>query len=141
MLVSVAAVGLNLLLNWVFTLQLGWGHRGLAFSTACIATTNFLVLYLLMRRRLQSLDTSVMAHMVGQLLPGSLILTGICWLGSHYLLAGWATQAFWPKLLGLTLTIGIGAAAFIGCALAARVAELDQLGNVLKRRFRRGRPG
>ena len=141
MLVSFAAVGLNLLLNWIFTLQLGWGHRGLAFSTACIATTNFLVLYLLMRRRLQSLDTSVMARMVGQLLPGSLLLMGICWLGSHYLLAGWATQAFWPKLLGLTLTIGIGAAAFVGCALAARVAELDQLGNLLKRRLRRGRPG
>src|SRR5690242_15291508 len=37
MVVSLVAVGLNLLLNWIFTLQLGWGHRGLAFSTSCIA--------------------------------------------------------------------------------------------------------
>src|SRR6202007_836557 len=32
MVVSIVAVGLNLALNWIFTLQLGWGHRGLAFS-------------------------------------------------------------------------------------------------------------
>src|SRR5271163_4273611 len=33
MLVSFLAVGLNLLFNWTFTFRLGWGHRGLAFST------------------------------------------------------------------------------------------------------------
>ena len=32
MVVSFIAVGLNLLLNWMFTCHLGWGHRGLAFS-------------------------------------------------------------------------------------------------------------
>src|SRR5690242_17598163 len=45
MVVSIVAVGLNLALNWIFTLQLGWGHRGLAFSTACVAASNFLILY------------------------------------------------------------------------------------------------
>src|SRR5262249_47575234 len=37
MLVSFAAVALNLGLNWFFTWHLGWGHRGLALSTSCIA--------------------------------------------------------------------------------------------------------
>src|SRR5256886_17712413 len=52
MVVSFLAVGLNLLLNWMFTLHFGWGHRGLAFSTACVATSNFLILYFLMRSHL-----------------------------------------------------------------------------------------
>src|ERR1700681_4363092 len=52
MFVSFSAVALNLALNWFFTLQLGWAHRGLALSTACIATSNFLILYALMRRHL-----------------------------------------------------------------------------------------
>ncbi len=52
MFVSFAAVGLNLLFNWLFTWHLGWGHRGLAFSTACVASTNFIVLYVLMRQEL-----------------------------------------------------------------------------------------
>src|SRR3984893_16142494 len=44
MLVSFGAVGVNLLLNWIFTFRLGWGHRGLAFSTGCVAPFNFLLL-------------------------------------------------------------------------------------------------
>src|SRR6267154_601823 len=33
MVVSFLAIGANLFLNWLFTFRLGWGHRGLAFST------------------------------------------------------------------------------------------------------------
>ena len=33
MYTSFVAVALNLLLNWIFTRHLHWGHRGLAFST------------------------------------------------------------------------------------------------------------
>ncbi len=53
--------GLKLLLNWIFTVHLGWGHRGLAFSTACVATSNFLILYLLMRSHLGRLESRAMA--------------------------------------------------------------------------------
>jgi len=138
MMVSLAAVGLNLLLNWIFTLHLGWGARGLAFATACIANTNFLVLYLLMRRRLGRLDTGAMAGMLVRLLPALVALVAVCWAGSHFVLADWATQAFWSKLLWLMATIVMGAAVFLGGAVAMRVAEMDQLVGVVKRRFRRG---
>jgi putative peptidoglycan lipid II flippase len=50
MVVSFLAIGANLFLNWLFTFRLGWGHRGLAFSTGLVATINFLLLYTLMRR-------------------------------------------------------------------------------------------
>src|SRR6266436_5980000 len=49
MVVSFLAIGANLFLNWLFTFRLGWGHRGLAFSTSLVATINFLLLYALMR--------------------------------------------------------------------------------------------
>jgi hypothetical protein len=64
MYVSFFAVALNLLLNWIFTRQLGWGHRGLAFSTGCVATCNFIVLYLLMHRHLHRLETRRLATLV-----------------------------------------------------------------------------
>ena len=38
MVVSFLAIGTNLFLNWLFTFRLGWGHRGLAFSTGLVAT-------------------------------------------------------------------------------------------------------
>jgi len=140
MVVSFVAVGLNLLLNWIFALRLGWGHRGLALSTACIAIFNFLLLYLLMRRHLRLLETRAMAALLGKLAIASAVLTAVCWAGQHFVLADWATQRFWPKLGWLMLTIVVGAASFLGCALALRIRELETLRGLVQRKLRRSRP-
>src|SRR5580700_411400 len=68
MIVSFIAVVLNLAFNWLFTFRLGWGHRGLAFSTGLVATCNFLVLYGLMRRNLGRLESRRMLSMLGKVL-------------------------------------------------------------------------
>ncbi len=140
MVVSFIAVALNLLLNWLFTLRLGWGHRGLAFSTACIATTNFLILYALMRGHLGRLESRAMLSLLVRLAAASAVLAGICWAGAHFLLAGWATQRFWPKLGWLVAVIAGGALAFFGCASALRIEEVRELTSAIKRRWRGPRP-
>src|SRR6202140_1525182 len=66
MFVSFLAVGLNLLFNWIFTFQLHWGHLGVAFSTGCGATCNFLVLYVLMVRQLGGLESGRMLVLLGK---------------------------------------------------------------------------
>jgi putative peptidoglycan lipid II flippase len=137
MMVSFAAVALNLLLNWIFTLRLGWGHRGLALSTACIATSNFLILYFLMRRHLQFLETRAMLGLLGKIAVASVVLGAVCWAGSHWLLADWAAQHFWPKLMYLIATICAGALAFFSCASALGVGELVVITSAVKRRLRR----
>jgi putative peptidoglycan lipid II flippase len=137
MVVSFLAVGLNLVLNWLFTLHLGWGHRGLAFSTACIATTNFLILYSLMRRHLGNLESRAMLGLLSRLAVASVVLAAICWAGAHFLLADWATQRFWPKLAALLCVIAVGAAAFFLTATALGIGELREITNAVKRRLRR----
>jgi putative peptidoglycan lipid II flippase len=137
MLVSFAAVGVNLLLNWLFTWHLGWGHRGLALSTACVAVSNFLILYVLMHRHLRRLETRALLALFAKVLLASLALAVVCWAGSHFLLASWATQAFWPKLLALTSTIAAGVLVFALCALALGISELDAVAAALKRRLGR----
>jgi putative peptidoglycan lipid II flippase len=137
MLVSFSAVGLNLLLNWLFTLTLGWGHRGLAFSTSCIATSNFLILFWLMRRQLGTLETGAMLRLLGKLAVAGAALAGVCWLGSKYLLADWATQAFVPKLVYLLGTIAAAGAAFVVVAHALRISELREINGAIMRRLRR----
>jgi putative peptidoglycan lipid II flippase len=136
MVVSFIAVGVNLLLNWIFTVQLGWGHRGLAFSTACVATSNFLILYLLMRAHLGRLESRAMGLLLAKLALACGALLGIAWAGGHWLLADWAVQPFWPKLASLTLVIVCAAAAFFLCAAALGLAEVRDLGEALKRRLR-----
>jgi putative peptidoglycan lipid II flippase len=137
MVVSFLAVGLNLLLNWIFTLQLGWGHRGLAFSTACVATSNFLILYMLMRSHLGRLESRAMLALLGKIAVASSLLLGITWAGGHFLLADWALQAFWPKLASLLLVIATGAAAFFFAASALGIAEVHDISRAVRRRLQR----
>jgi putative peptidoglycan lipid II flippase len=139
MFVSFSAVALNLLLNWIFTVYFGKGHRGLALSTACIATSNFLILYVLMRRQLTFLETRSMLVLLGKLTVAGAVLAGVCWLGGHFLLGHWATQPFWPKLASLGATIVVAGLAFLLVAFALKIPELRDIIAAFERRLRRKR--
>jgi putative peptidoglycan lipid II flippase len=137
MIVSFAAVGLNLLFNWIFTFRLGWGYRGLAFSTGCIATVNFLLLYALMRRHLHGLESRRLLVMLGKVAAAALALIAVCAASSHWLLADWASQRFFSKLAALLATVAVAALAFAGCGTALHIEELKELESAIKRRLRR----
>jgi putative peptidoglycan lipid II flippase len=137
MVVSLMAVGLNLLFNWAFTFKLGWGHRGLAFSTGCVATCNFLVLYFLMRSHLKGLESGRMLTLLAKVALACVALGGICWAANHWWFVHWATQGFAlnSTYLALTLILGIGAYAAAGFAL--RIEELRDIQTAVGRRVRR----
>jgi putative peptidoglycan lipid II flippase len=137
MIVSFLAVGLNLLFNWIFTFRLGWGHRGLAFSTGCVATCNFLLLYVLMQRHLSGLESRRMLAMLVKTGVAGAALAAVCAASDRWLLAGWATQALWSKTLALTATVVAAGSAFVVCAAALRVEELTGLLAAVARRLRR----
>src|SRR5271170_2723385 len=137
MLVSFLAVALNLVLNWFFTFHLGWGHRGLAFSTGCIATFNFLVLYALMRRQLEGLESRRLGLLLGKIAVAGAALIAVCAGSSHWLLATWQTQTFLSKLAALLGTVIVGALVFAVCGTALHIEELKELRAALARRLRR----
>jgi putative peptidoglycan lipid II flippase len=140
MLVSFLAVALNLLFNWIFTFRLGWGHRGLAFSTGCIATVNFLLLYALMRRHLKGLESRRMLAMLGKVAIASAALAAVCAASVHWLLRDWATQSFPEKLAYLFGTVTVGGVVFTGCGVLLHIKELKELQSAIMRRLRRTRP-
>ncbi len=137
MLVSFLAVGLNLALNWTLTVRFNWGHRGLALSTACVATTNFLILYALMRSHLGRLESRAMLALLSKVALASAVLLLASWAGAHFLLADWAVQSFWPKCLSLVLVIVLAAAAFFVTASALGVGEVHEIARAVHRRLRR----
>jgi putative peptidoglycan lipid II flippase len=137
MLVSFLAVGLNLAFNWLFTFRLGWGHRGLAFSTGCIATVNFLLLYALMRGHLHGLESRRMLRMLAKVAASAAVLAAVCAASTHWLLADWATQAFLAKTAALLGTVIAGAVAFAVCGSALHIEELNELRGAIQRRLRR----
>src|SRR3984893_6854781 len=137
MLVSFLAVGLNLLFNWVFTFRLHWGHLGLAFSTGCVATTNFVVLYALMYRQLGGLETRRMAVLLGKAAIAGAALAAVCAASTHWLLSDWATQTFLRNTTALFATMTAGGLVFLGVGAALRIEELDEVIGAVKRRLRR----
>src|SRR5262250_2285563 len=79
MLVSFLAIGANLFLNWLFTFRLGWGHRGLAFSTSIVATINFLLLYALMWQETRGLESRRLFSGLGKMCVAGALLALVCW--------------------------------------------------------------
>jgi putative peptidoglycan lipid II flippase len=138
MIVGFIAVALNLTLNGIFTWYLGWGHRGLALSTACIALSNFLILYVLMHRHLRRLETAALLRLVGKVLLASVALAAVCWASADYLLADWASMHFWPKLCYLVGTIAVAGLAFVACAAALGIDEIHLIVQAVRRRLRAG---
>jgi putative peptidoglycan lipid II flippase len=141
MMISFMAIGTNLLLNWLFTFHLGWGHRGLAFSTGCVASINFVILYVLMHRHLKHLETTAMLQLVMKTLLAGAVMAAICWSGQRWLLSDWASMHFLPKVAALLATIIVAGGAFFGCALLLRIPELDSLMAAVRRRLARKRNG
>jgi putative peptidoglycan lipid II flippase len=137
MFVSFLAVGLNLLFNWVFTFRLGWGHRGLAFSTGCIASCNFMLLYVLMQRQLHGLETRRMLVMLAKLSLACAALALVCLGATRSLLADWRTEALWFKVAALFGTIGAAGLAFAGVAFLLRIEEMREILAAFGRRLRR----
>ncbi|MEJ0008786.1 MAG: murein biosynthesis integral membrane protein MurJ [Steroidobacteraceae bacterium] len=137
MFVSFGAVGLNLLFNWLFTWHLGWGARGLAFSTACIATTNFIVLYFLMRQELGRFDTGALLSLTLRVGAASAGMAAVCLASTQWIFPGWESAGLWLRLAWLLATIVVAAGVFAVCATLLKVAELAAITSAFRRRLAR----
>jgi putative peptidoglycan lipid II flippase len=135
MVVSFLAIVANLFLNWLFIFRLGWGHRGLAFSTSLVATINFLLLYALMRRHVRRLETRQLLVGLGKMCLAGAVLALVCWAANYWWLNAWSQLRFFPKLFALLIAIAAGAAAFFGFAYILRVSEVQDIVDIFRRRL------
>ncbi len=136
MIVSLISIAVNFGLNWFFTFHLGLGHRGLALSTSFVAMTNFLLLYTMMRRHTGRLETGTMLATLGKIALAGAVLAAICFFAQHI---------FFPKptkggelrlIAEVLFTIAVGAGAFFGCAYLLRVAEVEDVVTVVRRKLK-----
>ncbi len=135
MLVSVWAIGVNLILNWYFTLHLQMGHRGLALSTGCIAVANFTALYLLMRAHLKGLESASMFAALARIFLAGALMAGVCLLGASQIRDQWALLGLPMRIFQLSCIIGAAALVFFGAAALLRVGEMRELGAALQRKI------
>ncbi|MCX7868531.1 MAG: murein biosynthesis integral membrane protein MurJ [Terrimicrobiaceae bacterium] len=135
MLVSFAAIGLNLALNYAFIFRLGLGHRGLALATAASALFNFATLGVLMRWHAGRLGgAGVLAcglKCAVACVPLALVCqAGLAWGGEW--ISGGSVLVRAPALLSL---IGLAAASYAACCLALGVGEVRDFTRAVLGRF------
>jgi putative peptidoglycan lipid II flippase len=139
MMVSFLSIAVNYGLNQWFTFRLGWGHRGLAFSTGLVAITNFTLLYVLMHRQTQRLESRQLFATLAKLAVAGAALAAVCWAAEHWLFAGWPHLNFALRATYLFATIAIAGAIFFATAMLMRIEELDDLKRLVQRKLgRRG---
>ena len=137
MTVSFVAIGINILLNGLFTYTLGWGPQGLALSTSLTAVANFTSLYFLMRRRVGDLETRSLLVMFAKLAAAGGLLAATCLVGQWLLLEGFDHFRLYEKLFGLFTVISLAAGVFFAACYFLRFEEMRDAVGLVARRLRR----
>ncbi len=137
MLVSILSIVFNFFFNWLLTFRLGLGHIGLALSTSCIAVINFLLLYGMMLRYAGPLETGAMFRTLAKLLIAGACLGAVCWFGDQWFFANGIPRSEWHKLVGVGTTVVAGSVVFFGAAYILRVAELQDMVALVRRKLGR----
>jgi putative peptidoglycan lipid II flippase len=140
MLVSLLSIAVNFGLNWFFQFQLGFGHRGLALSTSLVAITNFLLLYMMMRRHAVRLETRALFFTLTKLAIAGVALALICIGGQWIFFQSLQSLRVWQKAIEVVVTVVLGGAVFFGMAYVLHVAELRDVVELVRAKFSRIRP-
>lgn len=117
--ISIFAIGLNIILAIVFTLQLGWGIYGLAWAQAIVSALEVMVLFIIISWRIPKLFDRQMHRAVNRMIAAA-IATGAITYGSVKVfdlsINDRSFAATFPKF-AIIMTIGL-AAYVIFCRIA-----------------------
>ena len=134
MLVSFGAVGLNLLLNYIFMFRLDMGHKGLALSTSICAILNFTTLYLLMLSPAKNLESkkflSTLIRCAAATVPLALTCHAVFAFGSPLISGGELAG----RIVLLLTAILAGSAAYFASCFVLRVDETSAAFAIIKRK-------
>jgi putative peptidoglycan lipid II flippase len=135
--VSMASVLVNAATAFTMVRVFGFGHAGLAATTAVVSTFSALALLLLMRPKIGGVKGVELVVNTGKIALAAALMGVVCWAivrGSHWFLPGASA-----RVADVVLGIPAGAVSFYAAATALRVPELAGATESVLRKFRRGR--
>jgi putative peptidoglycan lipid II flippase len=132
---SVLGMVSNVVLN--VTLYPVLGFRGVALGTSLAAGVNFAVLAAAWRRRNGRLEGEGLVRHLGRVLAASGILALVAWGAARALAPHLPPHGLGRQLALALLPIAAGGAAYLAAAKVLRIAELEELIAVLRRRSAR----
>ncbi|MBM4263470.1 MAG: murein biosynthesis integral membrane protein MurJ [Deltaproteobacteria bacterium] len=135
MLISLGSIVVNYVMNSLLVQR--FGHVGLALSTSAVALVNFLLLAILLRRRLRHLGGGELLAKGLRIVAASVVMGVVAWLASTAL-GELALPRLAARLVQVLGAIGLATVAFYFSCRALKISELDEAaqaigGRVLRR--------
>ncbi len=127
MFVALASVAVNAALDYVFGIWLGMKAAGLALATSCVALTNFAVLFVLMRRKIQRFETGALAVSLAKIVAASSVMGATAFLTQHWLESN--------RYVELAASIGAASVVFAVSCKLLRIRELTELWDSFQRKL------
>jgi putative peptidoglycan lipid II flippase len=141
MIVSFLSIAINYTAVSLLLAHTTLGHAGLALSTSFVAIFNFLVLFLLMRRRIGGVYGRDLAESTRKIGLASLAM-GAALTALSRLIESHLPDSRWASIGELALCIPAGLVVFYAVCRWQRVPELELATRAFTRRFRdTGTPG
>jgi putative peptidoglycan lipid II flippase len=137
MIASLLSIIINYAVATLTVEYFGIGHRGLALSISAVAIINFLFLFFVMRRRLGSIEGRGLALVFIKVTAASCLMGAVCWTVSRQIerYLGW--ESIFDRVLDVGGSIAIGIAVLYLAVRLMKVSEVDQLTELVKRKFRK----
>jgi putative peptidoglycan lipid II flippase len=134
MLISLGSIAVNYVMNSLLVER--FGHVGLAFSTSAVALVNFLLLAVLIRRRVGRLEGTRLGLTVARICAASIPMAVVAWLINE-LCASLPLAGIALRLVRVSVSIALAAITFYFACKLLRIEELDEAVEAVAGRFLR----
>lgn len=124
MLVSLGSIVVNYAAASTMIRVAGLGHAGLALSTSAVALFGFVILFLILRRRIGGIHGRLLGAQFAKISLAALAMAASVALSS-YLTERYLGASQWARMTDLALSIPLGLTVYYGVCRALGVTDID----------------
>jgi len=137
MLVSFFAIGMSVTSNWYFVVVRGMGVEALALTTSLVATSNFVILYVVMSRMTSGLETRSLLVLITKLVIAGAAMAGVCVAANHFVFRDLSTMSALTRIAGLSVVIPIAGTIYFALSKLMKVEEAGEFLALVRKRIRK----
>ncbi|MEI7928448.1 MAG: murein biosynthesis integral membrane protein MurJ [Verrucomicrobiales bacterium] len=137
MLVSFFAIGMSVTSNWYFVVVRGMGVEALALTTSIVATSNFVILYVVMSRMTSGLETRSLLVLITKLVIAGAAMAGVCVAANHFVFRDLSTMSALTRIAGLSVVIPIAGTIYFALSKLMKVEEAGEFLALVRKRIRK----
>ena len=137
MLVSFFAIGMSVTSNWYFVVVRGMGVEALALTTSIVATSNFVILYVVMSRMTSGLETRLLLVLITKLVIAGAAMAGVCVAANHFVFRDLSTMSALTRIAGLSVVIPIAGTIYFALSKLMKVEEAGEFLALVRKRIRK----